>query len=170
MQIDRMSKELEYDLVVIGGGATGCGIAVDAVSRGLKVALVEKDDFSSGTSSRSTKLIHGGVRYLEKAMLQFDREQVRPSEKISSETSLQFSIPWSKKHWMNVEIFSKSLHIFPDHYRSCYRFTGEYQFEFVFSFTMNEASLPDGICYLIITQASKHMISCPVGNSFVDRI
>lgn len=77
MQIDDMSKETEYDIVVIGGGATGCGVAVDAVSRGLKVALVEKDDFSSGTSSRSTKLIHGGVRYLEKAMMQFDREQVR---------------------------------------------------------------------------------------------
>jgi len=75
-QIDRMAKESEYDIVVIGGGATGCGIAVDAVSRGLKVALVEKYDFSSGTSSRSTKLIHGGVRYLQKAILQLDREQV----------------------------------------------------------------------------------------------
>lgn len=54
----------EFDLLVIGGGATGCGVALDAVSRGLKVALVEKYDFSSGTSSRSTKLIHGGVRYV----------------------------------------------------------------------------------------------------------
>ncbi len=75
-QIDRMSKEPEYDIVVIGGGATGCGVAVDAASRGLKVALVEKYDFSSGTSSRSTKLIHGGVRYLQKAIMQLDREQV----------------------------------------------------------------------------------------------
>ncbi|CAF1058752.1 unnamed protein product [Adineta ricciae] len=74
-QIERMSTEPEYDIVVIGGGATGCGVAVDAASRGLKVALVEKYDFSSGTSSRSTKLIHGGVRYLQKAILQFDREQ-----------------------------------------------------------------------------------------------
>jgi glycerol-3-phosphate dehydrogenase len=71
-----MSKESEYDIVVIGGGATGCGVAVDAASRGLKVALVEKYDFSSGTSSRSTKLIHGGVRYLQKAIMQLDREQV----------------------------------------------------------------------------------------------
>jgi glycerol-3-phosphate dehydrogenase len=54
-----------YDLVIIGGGITGSGIALDAVSRGMKVALVEKNDFASGTSSKSTKLIHGGLRYLK---------------------------------------------------------------------------------------------------------
>lgn len=54
-----------YDVLVIGGGATGCGIALDAVSRGLKTALLEKRDFASGTSSKSTKLIHGGLRYLK---------------------------------------------------------------------------------------------------------
>lgn len=48
------------DVLVIGGGATGCGVALDAASRGLRVGLVEREDFSSGTSSRSTKLIHGG--------------------------------------------------------------------------------------------------------------
>ncbi|MBU2995716.1 glycerol-3-phosphate dehydrogenase/oxidase [Cellulophaga baltica] len=57
-----------FDLVVIGGGITGAGIALDASSRGLKVALIEKNDFASGTSSKSTKLIHGGLRYLK----QFD--------------------------------------------------------------------------------------------------
>ncbi len=56
------------DLIVIGGGITGAGIALDAASRGLKVALLEKGDFASGTSSKSTKLIHGGLRYLK----QFD--------------------------------------------------------------------------------------------------
>lgn len=65
--IETLSKT-EYDLVVIGGGITGAGIALDAASRGLKVALVEKGDFASGTSSKSTKLIHGGLRYLK----QFD--------------------------------------------------------------------------------------------------
>jgi glycerol-3-phosphate dehydrogenase len=55
----------KYDLLIIGGGITGAGIALDAASRGLKVALVEKNDFASGTSSRSTKLIHGGLRYLK---------------------------------------------------------------------------------------------------------
>lgn len=65
--ISRLSNET-FDLVVIGGGITGGGIALDAASRGLKVALVEKGDFTSGTSSKSTKLIHGGLRYLK----QFD--------------------------------------------------------------------------------------------------
>tara|TARA_R110000868_G_scaffold124959_4_gene330110 strand:- start:38801 stop:40465 length:1665 start_codon:yes stop_codon:yes gene_type:complete len=61
-------RSQKFDLVVIGGGITGGGIALDAASRGLKVALVEKNDFASGTSSKSTKLIHGGLRYLK----QFD--------------------------------------------------------------------------------------------------
>jgi glycerol-3-phosphate dehydrogenase len=64
-----------YDLLIIGGGATGSGIALDAATRGLKVALVERDDFASGTSSRSTKLVHGGVRYLEKAVWNLDYDQ-----------------------------------------------------------------------------------------------
>src|SRR5688572_14373769 len=54
-----------YDLLIIGGGITGAGIALDAASRGLKTALIEKNDFAFGTSSRSTKLIHGGLRYLK---------------------------------------------------------------------------------------------------------
>jgi len=66
-----------YDLLVIGGGATGTGIALDAASRGLKVALVERDDFAAGTSSKSTKLVHGGVRYLEKAVFELDYNQYK---------------------------------------------------------------------------------------------
>ncbi|CAG5126075.1 unnamed protein product [Candidula unifasciata] len=67
----------ELDVLVIGGGATGLGVALDAVTRGLKTGLVEKFDFSSGTSSRSTKLIHGGVRYLQKAVFNLDIEQYK---------------------------------------------------------------------------------------------
>ncbi|MEX0359553.1 MAG: glycerol-3-phosphate dehydrogenase/oxidase [Allomuricauda sp.] len=66
-KIDKAIKT-DFDLVVIGGGITGGGIALDAASRGLKVLLLEKGDFASGTSSKSTKLIHGGLRYLK----QFD--------------------------------------------------------------------------------------------------
>jgi glycerol-3-phosphate dehydrogenase len=66
-----------YDLLVIGGGATGAGIALDAATRGLKVAVVERDDFSAGTSSKSTKLVHGGVRYLEKAVWELDYNQYK---------------------------------------------------------------------------------------------
>ena len=65
--ISRLENE-DFDLLIIGGGITGAGIALDAISRGLKVALVEQNDFASGTSSKSTKLIHGGLRYLK----QFD--------------------------------------------------------------------------------------------------
>jgi len=54
----------EFDVLVIGGGVTGAGVALDAAARGYKVALVEKNDFASGTSSKSTKLVHGGIRYL----------------------------------------------------------------------------------------------------------
>ena len=64
-----------FDVLVIGGGASGAGAALDAVTRGLRVALIERDDLSAGTSSRSTKLIHGGVRYLEKAVKRLDRSQ-----------------------------------------------------------------------------------------------
>ncbi|MEM1123042.1 MAG: glycerol-3-phosphate dehydrogenase/oxidase [Bacteroidota bacterium] len=63
-----------FDLLVIGGGATGTGIALDAASRGLKTALVEKRDFASGTSSKSTKLIHGGLRYLQQLDIGLVRE------------------------------------------------------------------------------------------------
>ena len=53
-----------FDVLVVGGGITGAGVALDAAARGLRTALVERDDFASGTSSRSSKLVHGGLRYL----------------------------------------------------------------------------------------------------------
>jgi len=68
-QILSLQSGEEYDVLIIGGGATGAGCALDSCTRGLKTALVEANDFASGTSSRSTKLIHGGVRYLQKAIL-----------------------------------------------------------------------------------------------------
>ncbi|KAF5180943.1 Glycerol-3-phosphate dehydrogenase [Thalictrum thalictroides] len=74
---DFCSLNKPLDVLVIGGGATGSGVALDAATRGLNVGLVEKDDFSSGTSSRSTKLLHGGVRYLEKAFFNLDYGQLK---------------------------------------------------------------------------------------------
>jgi glycerol-3-phosphate dehydrogenase len=67
-------EETPFDIVVVGGGVTGAGIALDAATRGLSVALVERGDFASGTSSRSSKLIHGGLRYLEQRNFQLVRE------------------------------------------------------------------------------------------------
>ncbi|WP_035807676.1 glycerol-3-phosphate dehydrogenase/oxidase [Jeotgalicoccus saudimassiliensis] len=75
-QLEHMSK-FEYDLLIIGGGITGAGIALDASMRGLNVALVEMQDFSAGTSSRSTKLIHGGLRYLKQMQVNVVRETGR---------------------------------------------------------------------------------------------
>uniref|UniRef100_A0A667XT64 Glycerol-3-phosphate dehydrogenase, mitochondrial n=1 Tax=Myripristis murdjan TaxID=586833 RepID=A0A667XT64_9TELE len=74
-QLATLKNTEEFDILVVGGGATGAGCALDAVTRNLKTALVERSDFSSGTSSRSTKLIHGGVRYLQKAIMKLDYEQ-----------------------------------------------------------------------------------------------
>ena len=67
----------KFDICIIGGGASGAGCALDAALRGFKVALIEKDDFASATSSKSTKLIHGGVRYLEQAVNNFDLAQLK---------------------------------------------------------------------------------------------
>src|ERR1700758_4660678 len=66
-----------WDLVIIGGGATGVGCAVDAASRGYEVLLLEQSDFAKGTSSRSTKLVHGGVRYLEQGNISLVIEALR---------------------------------------------------------------------------------------------
>ena len=72
-RLESMAKA-QLDLLVIGGGITGAGIALDAASRGLRVGLVEKQDFAAGTSSRSTKLIHGGLRYLKQGEIKLVRE------------------------------------------------------------------------------------------------
>jgi len=74
--LQRLAEET-FDLLVIGGGITGAGIARDAALRGLRVALVEKDDFGHGTSSRSSKLVHGGLRYLQYGEVRLVRESAR---------------------------------------------------------------------------------------------
>jgi glycerol-3-phosphate dehydrogenase len=66
-----------WDILVIGGGATGAGVAVDAAARGFDVLLVEREDFGKGTSSRSTKLVHGGVRYLEQGNVSLEMEALK---------------------------------------------------------------------------------------------
>lgn len=75
--LDRLATSPRWDLVVIGGGATGLGVAVDAAARGFSVALVEAGDFAQGTSSRTTKLVHGGVRYLAQGNLRLVKEGLR---------------------------------------------------------------------------------------------
>lgn len=90
--VERMRNTSMFDMVVVGGGATGVGVALDAISRGYSVALVERGDYACATSSKSTKLIHGGVRYLEKAFWNADYGQYKLVREALRERS----------HWMKV--------------------------------------------------------------------
>ncbi|MCI6169875.1 MAG: FAD-dependent oxidoreductase, partial [Muribaculaceae bacterium] len=77
-QIKAISQDGKiWDVIVVGGGATGLGCAVDATARSYSVALLEKDDFAKATSSRSTKLVHGGVRYLQHGDVKLVLEALR---------------------------------------------------------------------------------------------
>ena len=80
VNVSSESADVDVDLLVIGGGITGCAVARDAAARGLAVILVEKNDLSSGTSGRSTKLLHGGLRYLEHGHFGLVREALRERE------------------------------------------------------------------------------------------
>ena len=75
-----MVANTDYDIFIIGGGINGCGIARDAAGRGFRVALAEMKDLASGTSSRATKLIHGGLRYLEHYEFRLVREALMERE------------------------------------------------------------------------------------------
>src|SRR5215218_4181710 len=75
--LQKLEQQALWDVVVIGGGATGLGIAVDAASRGYSTVLLERSDFAKGTSSRSTKLVHGGVRYLRQGNVSLVLEALR---------------------------------------------------------------------------------------------
>ncbi len=95
--LERLAAE-HFDVLVIGGGITGVGVALDAASRGLKTALVEKDDFASGTSSKSSKLVHGGLRYLQQREFKLVYENLAERQRLLENaphlvTPLPFLIP-----------------------------------------------------------------------------
>ena len=95
--IERLERE-EFDVLVVGAGVTGAGVALDAASRGLKVALVEKDDFASGTSSKSSKMVHGGLRYLQQGEVRLVYEALRERQRLFKNaphlvTVLPFMLP-----------------------------------------------------------------------------
>ena len=97
------SPDQEWDLIIIGGGATGLGIALDGATRGYKTLLLERTDFAKGTSSRSTKLVHGGVRYLKQGNISLVNEALRERGRLSQNAPhlvrhLAFVIP-SYKWW-----------------------------------------------------------------------
>ena len=103
-----------FDVAVVGGGATGLGCAVDAAARGYTVALVERDDFGSGTSSRSTKLVHGGVRYLARGDVRLVREALRERGRLLANAphiahTRAFAVPaysWWEKPYYGAGLFA----------------------------------------------------------------
>ncbi|AHF92422.1 FAD-dependent oxidoreductase [Opitutaceae bacterium TAV5] len=96
--LNRLRAGEIFDVIVIGGGATGLGAAVDAAARGHRVALIEQDDFAKGTSSRSTKLVHGGVRYLKQGNVKLVREALHERGRLAKNAphlvhNMEFVIP-----------------------------------------------------------------------------
>ncbi len=102
--LERLKAE-NFDVLIVGGGVTGCGAALDAASRGLKVALVEQRDFAAGTSSRSSKMFHGGLRYLEQFKFGLVREALRERNLMVSTicpflaTPTRFLYPLTHRFW-----------------------------------------------------------------------
>ena len=107
--IARMHEET-FDILVVGGGSTGTGAALDAATRGLSVALVEARDFASGTSSRSSKLIHGGLRYLEQMEFHLVREALRERSLLLNVIAphlvapVSFLYPLTRRFWERVYV------------------------------------------------------------------
>ncbi len=102
--------ERTFHVLVVGGGVTGCGIALDAASRGLRTALVERDDFASGTSSKSSKMVHGGLRYLQNGDVRLVYEALRERQRLRRNAPhlvglLPFLIPiFSKDGLINAKV------------------------------------------------------------------
>ncbi|MBV7435364.1 glycerol-3-phosphate dehydrogenase/oxidase [Cardiobacteriaceae bacterium TAE3-ERU3] len=114
-QIARIKQIEEQDVLIIGGGATGLGIAVDAANRGFKTVLFERADFAKGTSSRSTKLVHGGVRYLAQGDVALVREALRERGRLAKNAphlfkTEAFIIPGEK--WWTAPYYTFGLWLY----------------------------------------------------------
>ena len=104
--IQQLTQTSHWDIIIIGGGATGLGCAVDAATRGYKTLLLEKYDFAKGTSSRATKLVHGGVRYLEQGNIRLVREALMERGRLLKNAphvchTLAFVVPFYK-WWQKI--------------------------------------------------------------------
>ena len=111
----RLAEPKDKDIVIVGGGATGLGIALDAAARGLSVVLIESHDFAKGTSSRSTKLVHGGVRYLAQGNISLVREALQERSLILNNAPylaqpLPFVMP--SYHWWDAPFYGVGLKIY----------------------------------------------------------
>ncbi len=113
--LDRLRKGETWDIVVIGGGATGLGTAVDAATRGFRTLLLEAHDYAKGTSSRSTKLVHGGVRYLAQGNIGLVREALHERTLLSRNAphlvhALDFVVP--SYSWWGVPYYGVGLKVY----------------------------------------------------------
>src|SRR5665811_1646078 len=104
-----------WDIIVVGGGATGAGVAIDAASRGYDVLLLEQSDFGKGTSSRSTKLVHGGVRYLEQGNVSLVMEALKERGMLRRNaphlvTNLPFVVP--NYDWWETPFYGIGLKVY----------------------------------------------------------
>ena len=111
----KLKGQARFDVVVIGGGSTGLGVALDAAARGLSVALFESHDFASGTSSRATKLVHGGVRYLAQGHIPLVREALRERSRLLTNAPhvahpLTFVMPSFK--WWEKPFYGMGLKVY----------------------------------------------------------
>ena len=111
----RLQEPKTYDLAVVGGGATGLGVALDAAARGLRVVLVESHDFAKGTSSRATKLVHGGVRYLAQGNIALVREALHERTTLLHNAPhlaqpLSFIMP--SYHWWETPFYGAGLKMY----------------------------------------------------------
>jgi glycerol-3-phosphate dehydrogenase len=116
-QFLELASTREYDLVVVGGGIVGAGIAQDAACRGLSVLIIDKEDFGSGTSSKTTKLVHGGLRYLEQCRFKLTLELLKEKallEQLAPQMVRDFSfiLPLKKGHPLQAAKFMLGLFIY----------------------------------------------------------
>ena len=113
--VSQLTDGAAFDIVIIGGGASGLGAAVDAASRGHSVLLVEQADFAKGTSSRSTKLVHGGVRYLKQGNISLVLEALRERGLLCRNAphlvhNLSFVIP--NYHWWEGPFYGIGMKVY----------------------------------------------------------
>lgn len=110
--VARLAQDRTYDIAIVGGGATGLGVALDAAARGFSVALIESHDFAKGTSSRATKLVHGGVRYLAQGNISLVREALHERTTLLNNAPhlaqpLAFVMP--SYHWWETPFYGAGL-------------------------------------------------------------
>ncbi len=155
--LERLARDPARDLVVVGGGATGLGVALDAAARGLSVALVEREDFAKGTSSRATKLVHGGVRYLAQGNVALVREALRErgillhnAPHLAQPLPLLLPLYGARGRWLEGPVYGAGLVVYD-------LLAGRHRFHRTEFLSAAEAySLAPGVCRLALAGAIRY--------------